>query len=93
MDDLQKSKVRLTHWIDHNLDHLRGYLEVAELMEQRGLTEAADRIRAGMKLIEGANTEFGKALAVMAKLGVHDPHAGESHHDHNHHGHSHDHSE
>lgn len=93
MDDVQKSKVRLTHWIDHNLDHLRGYGEVAELMEQRGLTEAAERVRAGMKLIEGANTEFSKALAVMAKLGVYDPHAGESHHDHNHHGHSHDHSE
>ena len=67
MDDVEKSKVRLTHWIDHNLDHLRGYEEVAQIMDQEGLKDAAECIRKGMRFIEDANGEFTKALALIAR--------------------------
>lgn len=100
MDDVEKSKVRLAHWIDHNLDHLRGYAEVAHIMEGEGLSDAAERVRQGMRLIEEANGEFTKALAALptrqakgsesSGASAHGGgHSGEHHH---HHGHEHGHA-
>ena len=63
MDDVQKGKIRLTHWIDHNLDHLKGYAEVADTLEKHQLTAPAQSIREGIRLIEAANAAFEKALA------------------------------
>jgi|GEM_PF-543721 len=63
MDEVEKSKIRLTHWIDHNMDHLKGYAEVAEVLEREGLKSAGERIRRGMRLIEEANAEFQNAIA------------------------------
>lgn len=67
MDRLEKSRIRLTHWIDHNLDHLRGYSEVAAMLQAEGLDSAAERIRQGIRLIEEANGEFTKALAEISR--------------------------
>ena len=92
MDDVQKGRVRLTHWIDHNLDHLKGYAEVADTFEQHGLHEASAKIRQGMKLIEDANTELAKALTVISALGEnkHDTdHASHTGHHGHHHSHEH----
>ncbi len=66
MDDIEKSSVRLIHWIEHNLEHLKGYNEVAEILERDGFTSASDRIRRGVKLIEAANEEFETALAGLS---------------------------
>jgi Arc/MetJ-type ribon-helix-helix transcriptional regulator len=66
MDDIEKSRVRLIHWIEHNLEHLKGYNEVAEILERDGFTSASDRIRRGVKLIEAANEEFETALAGLS---------------------------
>lgn len=96
MDDVQKGTVRLTHWIEHNLDHLRGYSEVAQTMEQHGLTAASERIRQGMKLIEDANAEFTRALTVISKHWSTNDDPQKSHgdsHDHGHHHHDHHHEE
>ena len=83
MDDIQKCAIRLKHWIDHNLDHLKGYEEVAETLETQGVTVAAEQIRKGIRLIEDANAAFGSALAEL-------PEQAEHTHEHDH-GHSHDH--
>ena len=101
MDDVQKGKIRLTHWIDHNLDHLKGYAEVAETLEAHQLTAAARSIREGIRLIEAANAEFEKAMAGIPENpeGVPHSHSAESgvpkhshEHDHQHgHGHTHGH--
>ena len=90
MDNLEKSRIRLTHWIDHNLDHLRGYSEVAETLEAEGLHPAAERVREGIRLIEDANGEFTKALTEISRA------AGNNQDDHSHshegsHTHGHDH--
>lgn len=89
MDDIQKSKVRLAHWIEHNVDHLKGYQEVAGLLEREGMQPVAATIRKGMQFIESANKEFEKALQDLSTPG------GEEHpHEHAHpHGHSHSHDE
>jgi hypothetical protein len=95
MDDIQKSKVRLAHWIDHNVDHLKGYREVAALLEGEGNLAVASTIRRGIELIESANKEFEKALQDLSALAG-QPHSHEHPHDPGHdrrHGHdaAHDH--
>jgi hypothetical protein len=93
MDRLEKSRIRLTHWIDHNLDHLRGYSEVAATLEGEGHESAAEKIRQGIRLIEEANGEFTKALAEISRA-VGNNRLDHSHsHDHSgSHSHTHDHS-
>ncbi len=95
MDNLEKSRIRLTHWIDHNLDHLRGYSEVAATLEAEGVDSAAEKIRQGIRLIEEANSEFTKALSEISKA-TGNNHVAHSHsHSHSHgsgHSHAHDHT-
>jgi hypothetical protein len=100
MDDIQKSKIRLAHWVDHNIDHVRGYKEVADILEKAGHSTAADKIRRGIGLVESANHEFESAMIELSPEGeevrmeVHDAkHHGHSHeHQHEHsHEHSHEH--
>ncbi|MBI5252759.1 MAG: hypothetical protein HY912_24955 [Desulfomonile tiedjei] len=98
MDDLEKSKVRLSHWIGHNLEHLKGYLEVAGLLETLGRSDIADRIRLGVGFVEQANQEFEQALSMLG--GSVQPSGGMHNHSHSHehshgdeqHDHEHEHS-
>lgn len=92
MDDVEKSKVRLKHWIDHNFDHIKGYEEVAQLLSEKGFSEAAEIILSGARAIEAANKEFEKALGCLGSAAddmSRDAGASESHHQG--HGHNHGH--
>lgn len=62
MDAITKSSIRLAHWLDHNLEHLKGYAEVAESLDKVGRIEAARTMRDAMRLIQEANLLFEKAL-------------------------------
>jgi hypothetical protein len=97
MDHIQKSKILLTHWIAHNCEHLRGYLEVAENLERADLVAASNKIRDGVRLIEQANSRLEEALkllpeedwrgkqgAVASGVKVHDE-ADDHAHGHSHH--------
>lgn len=90
MDDIQKSTIRLAHWIDHNRDHVKGYQEVMESLEREGLEGAAGMVRGSIELIEQANGKLEQALALLAgpEHGAGDLHAA-AHHKHSHR-HSHD---
>jgi hypothetical protein len=97
MDDVQKSKIRLAHWIEHNIDHVRGYKEVADILDKAGQPSAAGKIRRGISLIEAANDEFESAMIELSPEGkqVHAHDHGGEHHEHSHehaHDHSHEHS-
>lgn len=93
MDDIERSRIRLIHWIEHNLEHVKGYNEVARILERDGFTSASDKIRRGVSLIEAANEEFESALAglnapseeatVSEREGAHG-HAHEHGHEHSH---------
>ncbi len=50
MDDIEKSRVRLIHWIEHNLEHVKGYNEVAQILQRDGFHSASEKIRRGVKL-------------------------------------------
>lgn len=95
MDDIDKSKVRLKHWIDHNFDHIKGYEEVAQVLAEKGFSDAAASIRSAAKAIAAANVEFEKALESLAgaagegdtKSPAHDEpdsHHGDHKHNHGH---------
>lgn len=93
MDDIQKSRVRLVHWIEHNVDHLKGYGEVATTLEKEGLHSVAGKIREGIHLIEAANREFQKALGELSALSGQATTMEEEHHTHSHtHEEGHEHS-
>ena len=80
MNDIEKSRIRLKHWLDHNEDHLKGYEDVAALLEKEGLAEAAAKVRQGIEMTSKANDEFRAAL-------LHYPEPASSadpDHDHNH---------
>ncbi len=67
MDDIEKSRVRLKHWIDHNFDHIKGYEEVAQLLAEKGFSDAAASVRSAAKAISAANAEFEKALECLGE--------------------------
>jgi len=69
MDHIQKSKILLTHWIAHNCEHLKGYLEVAENLERADLIAASEKIRDGVRLIEQANSRLEEALKALPEEG------------------------
>jgi hypothetical protein len=96
MDDVQKSRIRMAHWIDHNIDQVQGYKEVADILDKAGHSRAAENIRKGIGLIESANHEFESAMTELAPEGEHahgnDEGAHAHAHSHEHtHGHSHEH--
>jgi hypothetical protein len=94
MDDIEKSRVRLMHWIEHNLEHVKGYNDVAQILQRAGFNSASEKIRHGVKLIEAANEEFATALAGLSAPGEgvsgskHESSQGEAHE----HSHGHEHS-
>ena len=97
MNTLEKSRIRLRHWIDHNADHLEGYREVAKVLDTEGAGEAAARIRKGIELMEHADEELEAALKLLPEheashgtVPVQHDHTHTDVHDHSHsHHHSH----
>jgi hypothetical protein len=98
MDDVQKSKIRMTHWIDHNVDHMGGYKEVADILEKNGYATAAEKIRRGVAWIEKANDEFESAMIDLSSVdepahehgrAARHEHSHEKRHEHHDRSHSH----
>ena len=84
MDDVQKSRILLSHWIDHNLDHLKGYVDTADLLEKLGYAPAAENIRQSVELIKGANDRLQEALSVLPEPEGDEPGGHHGHHHHSH---------
>lgn len=102
MNETEKCRIRLSHWKEHNVEHVKGYEEVAGKLEELGIPEASAMIRKGISLVEAANIEFENALTALAAANPTDdqpaaatqevPHAHEHTHEHSHsHTHEHDH--
>ncbi len=90
MDEIEKSVIRMRHWIDHNKDHLDGYIQVADLLEQHNQKPAAVKLREAVRLVEETNKIFEDAISLLPQVKA--PESRHSHGDHKHgHGHSHSH--
>ncbi len=101
MDELEKSRIRLDHWIAHNHDHVKGYAEVAANLQKCGCGGAAALIREAIRLVQEADERFREALMLIPGEGQESnaecsgqpccqhKHDHEHHHEHHHDHHSH----
>ncbi|MCL5122957.1 MAG: hypothetical protein M1511_00370 [Deltaproteobacteria bacterium] len=83
MDELEKIAIRLNHWIGHNLEHVKGYEDVALKMADLGLIDASNYVRQAIEFSSKANTNFELALKLIeSRVGkrIDCSQTGESHH-------------
>ncbi len=62
MEELEKLKTVLQHWVRHNESHFEEYKKWAEIASSIGLQNVRESIFKAMELIKQANDEFHKAL-------------------------------
>jgi len=65
MDFVEKSRIRLEHWITHNDHHQEEYEMFAEQLQDAGKKESADNIREMMKLTAKGTDCLRKALKAI----------------------------
>jgi hypothetical protein len=94
MDNVEKVRVMLQHWIDHNKGHVDDFEKWRKTMADDGQDALAGHITEAVKLMADVNASLGKALhAAGGSQGGnhgHKPHTHDHKHTHSH-GHNHDH--
>ncbi len=89
MENIEKLRVLLQHWIDHNKGHAEEFAKWQKLMADDAKGVVADHIGGAIKEMEQANEHLAKALhdAGGSKEGGggdggHHHHHGDGHHHH-----------
>ena len=77
--DVEKLKMLISHWLQHNADHGREYAKWAEVARKTGHATAAESIEKAVDLLAKADKAFEKALKSVGGPGK------EHHHHHQHH--------
>jgi len=87
MDNVEKLRVMLQHWIEHNKGHVEEFAKWQKTMTEEGHNSLADHIAEAVKTMATVNTQLSKALdeAGGPKSDDDDDH----HHHHGHHHHHH----
>ena len=80
MNDVEKLRVILPHWIEHNIGHGKEFATWAETLDSAGEKEIAELLDKATAYLEQADSVLKK---VLAKTGG--PLEGESSHHHHHH--------
>ena len=80
MNDIEKLRVMLPHWIEHNSGHGREYAKWPEQMDSSGESAIAELLRSAEKSLQDADTALKEA---HEKLGG--PSEGAGHHHPHHH--------
>ncbi len=62
MDFTQKARIRIEHWMHHNVDHLHDYETFARELEAAGKNESARHIREMGELLTQSNNHLKTAL-------------------------------
>ena len=65
MDFLEKSKIRLEHWVEHSDHHIEDYSEFADQLDQEGKPESASYIREMIELNKKSTECLKKALDAL----------------------------
>ncbi|MBW2028097.1 MAG: hypothetical protein JRH06_03050 [Deltaproteobacteria bacterium] len=68
MDMIEKAKIRLEHWMEHNSHHLEDYEEFAADLEAAGRKESAEYIRQVAALTAKTNELMKKALNSLSNV-------------------------
>ena len=62
MNDIDKLRALLPHWIEHNQEHALDFGRWAGMAQESGHEAAADLIRQAMQCIQRANSDLEQAL-------------------------------
>jgi hypothetical protein len=65
MNELDKLRALLPHWIEHNQEHAVDYVRWAEVAEDAGRDPATVHIRAAIELVTQANDALQEALDAL----------------------------
>jgi len=65
MDTLQKARIRMEHWIEHNDQHQEEYEAFARELEQAGKKQAAAEVRAMSELTAKGSQHLRQAIASL----------------------------
>jgi hypothetical protein len=65
MESIEKAKIRIDHWIEHNKDHLQEYEALAEALESVGKYESARSLREVTALTARSNEFMNCALKTL----------------------------
>ena len=85
MNDIEKLRVLLPHWIEHNAEHAGEFRNWAGRAREAGEAHLADHIEAAAQKMEAANRDLQIAIEHLGGP------SGAPAHDHNHPHHDHDH--
>lgn len=84
MNDLDKLRVILPHWIEHNSGHGKEYDKWGQLLKSSGHEEIAELLEQAAASIKEADAALNKALKKAGgPLDEHDDHGHHHHHHHN----------
>jgi hypothetical protein len=65
MDFVERARLRLTHWMDHNEKHREEYSDFAARLEQAGKQASAVHVREMAELAAKSNDCLHKALQAL----------------------------
>jgi rubrerythrin len=61
MDNREKLKKLLEHWLSHNVDHAENYRKWAAIAREEGMEQAAAILEEAAELTISLNSKFSKA--------------------------------
>ena len=79
LSDIEKLRVLLPHWLEHNKSHGAEFCQWAEMISAAGDTETAALIRQAAEYLEKADAALSQALESLGG-----PLHGHAHHHHHH---------
>ncbi|MBW2568466.1 MAG: hypothetical protein JRD93_05940 [Deltaproteobacteria bacterium] len=65
MDFIEKTRIRLEHWITHNDHHQKEYEMLAEQLETAGKNESSKHVREMIKIMIKSNECLRNALKTL----------------------------
>lgn len=89
VSDIEKLRVLLPHWLEHNASHADGYRAWIERAQAAGADHVAEHLAAAVEKLELVNRDLQGALEHLGEpetLADHDhPHVHHHHEEHSHH--------
>ena len=65
MDNLEKARIRMEHWMEHNDQHQKEYEAFARELEEAGKEQAAEEVRAMKELTAKGSMHLRQAIALL----------------------------
>lgn len=65
MEFLEKAKIRMEHWLEHNDQHQEEYAKFAQELAEAGKLEAAKHVQDMVDLTAKSSVSLKKALEMM----------------------------